>query len=304
MNNDNFKSGYTGLIGRTNVGKSTLINTILNKDVVITSGKAQTTRSRINCIYNTESAQTVFVDCPGFFKPKNLLGKRLNSIIYSVLDDIDIISVMVDIASGIGRGDEYVFEQIRDYGKPKILVLNKIDLLGKNKDVFLKKRIQDIRHNYPFFKDIIAVSALNGKSVKKFLNSVMLELPKGPRYYPEGMVTDLPLNKIISEVVRSKLADNLYEELPHSISVELADKRNGKTKAGEALTRIECVIYVEKKSQKAIIIGKSGRLLKKVGEQSRIEIEDMLDTKVFLQLWVKIMDNWTKNEIYLNRLGY
>ena len=304
MKNNSFKSGYVGLIGRTNVGKSTLINTVLKKDVVITSGKAQTTRSRINCIYNTENAQAIFVDCPGFFKPRNLLGKRLNSIIYGVLDDVDIIAAMVDIASGIGSGDEYVFRQIKSSGKPKILVLNKTDLLGKNKDVLLKKIIRDTGTGYPFFDDILAVSALHDEGLKKFLASIIMRLPEGPRYYPEGMVTDLPLSKIISEIVRAKLAENLYEELPHSISVELIERKDARTISGDALTRLECAIYVEKKSQKPIIIGRSGKMLKKVGEQSRIEIESILNTKVFLQLWVKVVENWTRNEVYLDRLGY
>ncbi len=304
MIENKFRSGYVGLIGRTNVGKSTLINTILKRDVVITSDKAQTTRTRINCIYNTDNTQAIFVDCPGFFKPKNLLGKKLNNIIYSVLGDVDIIAVMVDISSGIGRGDEYVFEQVRDYKQPKILVLNKVDLLGEAKDDLLKGTIKDIGDRHPYFDDIIAISALSGKSSRKFLDSVIVRLPEGPRYYPEDMATDQPLNKIISEIVRSKLADNLYEELPHSISVDITDRKDTMTKAGEALTRLECMIYVEKKSQKSIIIGKSGRMLKKIGEQSRLELEDLLDKKVFLQLWVKVMENWTRNEVYLNRMGY
>ena len=226
MIENEFRSGYVGLVGRTNVGKSTLINTILKRDAVITSDKAQTTRTRINCIYNTENMQAIFVDCPGFFKPKNLLGKKLNNIIYGVLDDVDIIAVMVDIASGIGRGDEYVFQKVMNYKKPKILVLNKIDLIGESRDILLKKTIRDIANSHPYFDDTVAISALRGRSYKKFLDSVMVRLPEGPGYYPEGMITDQPLNKIMSEIVRSKLAVNLYEELPHSISVEITDQKN------------------------------------------------------------------------------
>jgi GTP-binding protein Era len=304
MQQINFKSGYIGLIGRTNVGKSTLINRIIKSNTIITSDRAQTTRNRINCIYNTKNMQAIFVDSPGFFKPKDLLGKRLNSIIYGVINDVDIITVMVDIADGIGSGDHYVFEQVSGIMKPRILILNKIDLLGKDNGKFLKSEAKSIQNRFEFFDDIISISALKEKGIKKFMNSIIERLPEGPQYYPEDIITDLPLSKIIAEIIRAKLSDYLYEELPHSINVELTDKISTKTKNGEPLTTLNCLIYVEKKSQKGIVIGKSGKLLKKVGESARIELEKILGTKVYLNLWVKVLEHWTKSELYLNRLGY
>lgn len=309
MNNINdknikFKSGFIGLIGRTNVGKSTLINKILEKNVVITSDKAQTTRSRINCIYNTKNAQAIFVDCPGFFKPRNLLGKKLNDIIYNVLSDIDIITVIVDIADGIGKGDYFVFEQVRNKNQYKILLLNKIDLLNKTRLRELPQNIEDLKNNFIFFNEIIPVSAKKGTNISIYLDSIIKNLPEGPKYYPEDMITDMPLKQIITEVIREKLLNFLYEELPHSINVELENLIKTQTSDGFPLTKIECSIYVEKKSQKAIIIGQSGSMLKKVGELARIELERILETKVYLQLWVKVAENWTKNEQFISRLGY
>ena len=338
MENKNFKSGYIGLVGRTNVGKSTLINKIFDRNIVITSDKAQTTRSRINCIYNTNDAQAIFVDCPGFFKPRNLLGEKLNRIIFQVLDDVDIIVAMVDFPGGIGAGDYYVFEQIRSRRVPKILILNKIDLLNTPGKYSLLETISKIRSELDFFEEIIPVSASTGENLEKLLKALMGKLPAGPMYYPVGMVTDMPVNKMIAEIIREKLSANLFDELPHSINVEVVNLQRkaagikkdasaqretdikqesgsgiiGAAVAGAAvkagkgneLVMIECNIYVEKKSHKAMIIGKSGSMLKKIGGLSRTEIEKLLDSKVFLKLWVKVEENWTRKESYLDRFGY
>ena len=336
MENKSFKSGYIGLVGRTNVGKSTLINKIFDRNIVITSDKAQTTRSRINCIYNTDDAQAIFVDCPGFFKPRNLLGEKLNRVIFQVLDDVDIIAVMVDYPDGIGIGDYYVFEQIRNRHVPKILILNKIDLLNTAGKYSLLETISKIRNELDFFEEIISVSASTGENLEELLKVLMEKLPVGPMYYPGDMVTDMPLNKMVSEIIREKLSANLFDELPHSINVEVVNlQRKGagrgegagpekgfgmledafmqqetgtgniaKAGSGKELVIIECNIYVEKKSHKAMIIGKSGSMLKKIGGLSRIEIEKLLDSKVFLKLWVKVEENWTRKEAYLDRFGY
>jgi GTP-binding protein Era len=378
MENKSFKSGYIGLVGRTNVGKSTLINKIFDRNIVITSDKAQTTRSRINCIYNADDAQAIFVDCPGFFKPRNLLGEKLNRIIFQVLDDVDIIVAMVDFPGGIGVGDYYVFEQIRSRHVPKILILNKIDLLNTAGKYSLLETISKIRSELDFFEEIIPVSASTGENLEKLLKVLMGRLPIGPMYYPGGMVTDMPINKMIAEIIREKLSANLFDELPHSINVEVVNlQRKGAgmgkgagpgkgfgiqedafmqqetdmaqwggpekaaglkmaanakedaltqyetdiqqtadiqketgvgivaaTAKGNELVTIECNIYVEKKSHKAMIIGKSGSMLKKIGGLSRLEIEKLLDSKVFLKLWVKVEENWTRKEAYLDRFGY
>ena len=396
MENKRFKSGYIGLVGRTNVGKSTLINKIFDRNIVITSDKAQTTRSRVNCIYNIDNAQAIFVDCPGFFKPRNLLGEKLNRIIFQVLDDVDIIVAMVDFPDGIGVGDYYVFEQIKNRHVPKILVLNKIDLLNTAGKYTLLETISKIGNELDFFEEIIPVSASTGENLEELLKVLMGKLPVGPMYYPGGMVTDMPLNKMVSEIIREKLSANLFDELPHSINVEVVNlQRKGagmekgdgpgesfgiqenaflqqetdmaqwgrlqkeigikrglglekaaglsegsdieelagsmkaagmgrdaaiqrapeiqqetggrsvvKADSGKELVIIECNIYVEKKSHKAMIIGKSGSMLKKIGGLSRLEIEKLLDSKVFLKLWVKVEENWTRKEAYMDRFGY
>jgi len=299
-----FKSGFIGLTGRTNVGKSTLINAILSKNVVITSDKPQTTRDRINCIYNTETAQAVFVDCPGFFKPKDLLGQKLNKIIYSVLEDVDIIVAMLDISENIGPGDKYVIERVKNRVQPKILVLNKTDLLPDKKKPCIADVVFGLRAEFGFFENIIPVSAATGDNIDVLLGMLIEKLPEGPKYFPDGIITDMPAGKMISEIVREKLAENLFDELPHSVIVEVENIEKSRTKSSGNITKIECSIYVEKKSHKPIIIGKSGTMLKKVGQSAREKIEEMLGSRVYLQLWVKVMENWTKNENFLNKLGY
>lgn len=304
MSSEIFKSGYIGLIGRTNVGKSTLINKILEKNIVITSGKAQTTRDRINCIYNTENVQAIFVDCPGFFKPRNLLGEKLNGIIYGVLSDVDIIAVMIDISAGIGQGDRYVFEQIKNRRKPRYLIFNKVDLCSSAERELIGEKASGILKEFDFFEDVITVSARTGENIESLLSKLFAGLSEGPKYYPDGVITDLPLDKIIAEVVRENLINNLFEELPHSVNVEVASREKKITSKGEEIEKIECTIYVEKKSHKSIIIGNSGSMIKKIGGLSRIEIEHILQSKVFLQLWVKVMENWTRKDSYLSRFGF
>ncbi|OFW46245.1 MAG: GTPase Era [Actinobacteria bacterium RBG_13_35_12] len=300
MNNNNFKSGFVGLIGRTNVGKSTLVNKILNQKVVITSGKIQTTRNKINCILNTKNSQIIFVDCPGFFKPRSLLGERLNSIVLNVIDDSDLIVIIVDVADGIGKGDFFIFNKIKHKTQPKFLLLNKIDLVSKDRIEREKEKLQGL----DFFDYTGEISAKTGENVDEFLTLLTDKLPEGPRYFENGFVTDQPVEKTISEVVREKLISNLSDEIPHSIGVEVERFEETTTRDGEKLIVIECNIYTERLSQKAIIIGKSGSMLKKVGRQARLELEGLLKSKVFLELWVKVEENWTKRESLLNRFGY
>ncbi|MBN1298099.1 MAG: GTPase Era [Actinobacteria bacterium] len=299
-----FKSGFIGMTGRTNVGKSTIINTILNKNVVIVSDKPQTTRNRINCIYNTDDAQAIFVDCPGFFKPKDLLGEKLNMIIYKVLDDVDLIVVLADASKGIGTGDLYVFDKIKNRTRPKILALNKIDLLNEKEKRSVIDSLPELKNKFSFFKNIIPVSASTGENVSFLLNTIIDYLPEGPEYFPSGTVTDMPLNKMISEIIREKLSENLFEELPHSVNVEVESIEKTRTGKNEEISKIDCSIFVEKKSHKPMIIGKSGSLLKKTGESSRKDLEKLLGMKVYLSLWVKVLENWTKNEKFLNRFGF
>jgi GTP-binding protein Era len=300
MNKNIFKSGFVGLIGRTNVGKSTLINKILNRKIVITSGKVQTTRNKINCILNTKNSQVIFIDCPGFLKPRDLFGEKLNNVIFSVIDDADLIVVVVDVASGIGSGDFFIFDQVKHRNQPKFLLLNKIDLVSKDKMEKEKRKLESL----DYFDYTGEVSAKTGENIGEFLISLTEKLPEGPRYFEKDTITDQPLEKTISEIVREKLFRNLSEELPHSIDVGV--ERFGETTAmgGEKMIVIGCNIYTERASQKAIIIGKSGSMLKKIGRQARLELEDLLKSRVFLELWVKVEKNWTKSELLLKRFGY
>ncbi len=297
---DKIRSGFVGLVGRTNVGKSTLINKILKRKVLITSNKVQTTRHRIHCILNNEKSQIIFVDSPGFFKPRNLLQERLKNTAEGVIKDVDVIVAMVDIAGGIGRGDSFVFEQVKDRAQPKILLLNKVDIIGTDRAVEQRKIIEDL----DYFDEVIEVSAKTGKNLDKFLEVLTGFLPYGPRYYSEDMISDQPAEKIISETVREKLFEALSEEIPHSITVEVERLEEKKTRSGDKLTSIGCSIFAERSSQKAIIIGKSGNVLKEVGKKSRLELEKFFGNKVFLELWVKVRKNWTKNELFLDRFGY
>lgn len=300
MKKNGFKSGFIGLVGRTNVGKSTLINKILDNKVVITSDKAQTTRSRINCILNTKNSQMIFIDCPGFFKPRNLLGEKLNNIVLSVIGDSDLIAVMVDVAGGIGSGDFYIFKHVKNRPQPKILLLNKIDLVSKQK---IKKEKEKLS-GYDFFNCMHEISAKTGQNVNEFLEKLTESLTEGPRYYGKGTITDQPTEEMIAEIVREKLYKNLYDELPYSINVRVESLNESTTGDGIKLISIRCCIYAERNSQKTIIIGKSGSMLKKVGRQSRLELESIFGCKVFLELWVKIEKNWTRKKLLLDRFGY
>ncbi len=300
MNENNFKSGFVGLIGRTNVGKSTLINKIINQKIVITSGRAQTTRNKINCILNTRNSQIIFMDCPGFFKPRNLLGKRLYSTVLSVIDDSDLIVVMVDAAGGISSGDFFVFDRIKSKTQPKFLLLNKIDLVSKDR---IEKEREKIK-SFDYFNYIGEISAKTGENINEFLTFLTQKLPVGPRYFEKDITTDQPLEKVISEIVREKLFANLSQELPHSINVNLERFEETRDSNGEKLMIIGCTVYTERESQKAIIIGRSGNMLKKIGREARLELENWLKSKVFLELWVKVEKNWTKSELLLNRFGY
>ncbi len=300
MNSNNFKSGFVGLVGRTNVGKSTLVNRIINQKVAITSGKAQTTRNKINCILNTKNSQIIFIDCPGFFKAKNLMGRRLYKTVLSVIDDVDLIVAIVDVAGGIGSGDFFVFDRIKSKTQPKFLLLNKIDLVSRNRIEKEKEKVK----GFDFFDYTGEVSAGTGENVDRFLKSLTEKLPAGPRYFEKNMSTDQQLEKTVSEIVREKLFENLSQELPHSINVSVNRFEETRNRNGERISVVECDIHTEKTSQKAIIIGKSGDMLKKVGSEARREIEGLLKRKVFLQLWVKVEKNWTKNELLLNKFGY
>lgn len=294
------RSGYIGVVGRTNVGKSTLINSLLRQKVVITSDKPQTTRRKINCILNLDDSQLIFTDSPGFFKPKNLFIKNLNQTADSVFADTDIIMVVVDIASGLGPGDAFVFEKLKDYKKPKILVLNKIDLVSSQK---MEEMLEETK-KLDVFDNVLGVSAVTGKNTDKLIRTLKGMLPEGPRYYPQSMSSDQPFKDTVSDIIREKFSLLLREELPHSINVEVESIEKEKTKKEQDIYKISCIIYVEKDSQKAIVIGKKGNVLKEAGKRARVELEELTGIKVFLEIWVKVAENWTKKEKDLRAFGY
>jgi len=300
MKNLNFKSGFAALAGRTNVGKSTLINNILGSKVLITSEKAQTTRNRINCIYNDDDSQIIFVDIPGFLKPKNLLTEKLNKLIINTIKDSDLILFMIDVSKGIGKGDFFIFERLSQLNKPVILLLNKIDITSKKNLGIEMEKVKE----FNFLKETIAVSALKGTNFDKLLEVLKKYLPEGPAFYPDDILSDRPVRSIAEDIIREKLISRLEDELPHSITVEIDKFEEGFTKAKEKIVRISAVIYAQRQAHKSMIVGKNGSLLKETGTKARIEIEKLLDCRVHLELWVKVRENWTKDEAALKDFGY
>ncbi|HEY5501010.1 MAG TPA: GTPase Era [Candidatus Humimicrobiaceae bacterium] len=300
METVNFKSGFVALAGRTNVGKSTLINNILGSKIVITSEKAQTTRNRINCIYNDDNSQIVFIDIPGFLKPKNLLTEKLNKLIAKTINDADIVLAVVDVSTGIGKGDFFIFEKLKEINKPVVLLLNKIDLSSKRN---IEIEIDKVKE-FDFFKDILLISALEDKNFNQLLSTVKKYLPVGMAFYPDDILSDRPVRSIAEDIIREKLITKLEDELPHSVTVEIDKFEEGMTKSKDKIVRINAIIFTQRTAHKSMIIGKNGSLLKEIGTLARLELEEFLDSKVHIELWVKVREDWTKDEAALKEFGY
>lgn len=292
-----FKSGFVTVVGRSNVGKSTLLNHIMEQKLSIVTNKAQTTRSRIQLIYTNEEMQVIFIDTPGIQKPKNKLGEYMLDISESSLKDVDIITYVVDISDTIGENENYILEKLKSLDQKIILVINKMDLVSESK---LQEIIQ-MYEEYKIFEEIIPISALNGKNIHLFLETLYKNLEEGPMFYPEDAITDQSERTIVSELIREKALLFLKDEIPHGITVTVESMKERKNRN---LMDIEATIIVEKKSHKGMVIGKGGKMIVKIGSASRIDIEKFLDTKVNLQLWVKIDENWRANEQKLKRLGF
>lgn len=292
-----YKSGFVTVIGRPNMGKSTLLNRIIGEKISIISDKAQTTRNRIQMIYTDENMQIVFLDTPGIQMPKNNLGEAMLKISESALKDVDIILFMVDQSEETGKLDTYIMESLEKVDTPVILVINKIDTQEESHVQRLVEKYRRMKR----FKEIIPLSALEGQNIDRLLQAVEKLLPEGPQYYPEDMITDQPERFIISEIIREKALINLSEEIPHGIMVEMEriEKREGKN-----LVDVEAVLYVEKKSHKGIVIGKEGAMLKLISAQAREDIQRLLGNKVFLRIWVKVAQNWRKKERQVKSFGY
>ncbi len=289
------KSGFISLVGRPNVGKSTLLNTLIGKKIAITSNKPQTTRNIIQGIYTDSEVQMVFVDTPGIHKPKNRLGKVLNKQAYFTINDVDVILFLVDITESLGSGDKFILEVLKNANKPVILVINKIDLLPKEK---ILEKISEYKDLYNF-EEIVPVSAIKKDNVDRLREVLKKYLPDNIKFYDDQTYTNVSTNFLISEIVREKILNLTEEEVPHSITCIVEDIKQNKD-----LLSINVLIVLDRENLKKIIIGKQGSMLKEIGRRSRIELENMFNTKVYLELYVKVIPKWRDKESFLNELGY
>lgn len=294
---ENFKSGFAALIGRPNVGKSTLMNQIIGQKIAITSNKPQTTRNRIQTVYTAEEGQIVFLDTPGIHKAKSKLGEYMVSVAVKTWSEVDVILWLVEPATFIGAGEQSIAEQLKSVKTPVILIINKIDMVKKEEILGV---IDAYRKIYDF-AEIVPVSARNGDNVDTLLGCIFKYLSYGPAFYDEDTVTDQPMRQIASEVIREKSLHLLKDEIPHGIAVtieKMKERKNGD------IMDIEATIVCEKDSHKGIIIGKQGAMLKRIGSAARYELEQMLEMQVNLQIWVKVRREWRDNELLLKNFGY
>ncbi len=291
----NLKSGFISIIGRPNVGKSTLLNAILDFKVAIISDKAGTTRNIIQGIYNDEHSQIIFLDTPGIAKPKNKLGKILNKESYAMMQDVDAILLVVDALSGLGKGDKYILENLKNSSVPVILVLNKIDKLKREQ---IMEAIIAYKDLYPF-SEIVPVSALEKDNIDRLLEVIKKYLTGNVRYFDEDMVTSSPMSFMASELVREKLLNATIEEVPHALTCVTTFFEEKKD-----IVNINVDIIVDRESIKKIVIGRGGERLKMVGSETRKELENLLGKKVYLELYVKTIRNWKEKQSYLKELGF
>ncbi len=290
------KSGFVSIVGRPNVGKSTLLNAMVGEKIAIVTDKPQTTRTRIQGIYTNDEGQIIFVDTPGIHKPKHLLGEYMVKVSTRTLLEVDIIYYMTDVTRPFGGGEQFILDQLKDVNVPVFLLVNKIDLVTAET---VGNYLQDFTSRMNF-KEVIPLSAAQGDNLPLLLEKTFVNLPEGPLYYPEDDLTDQPIIFIVSELIREKALILTRDEVPHSLAVEIEEFKNYQGKKAY----IRAVLYTERESQKGIIIGKNGQMLKTIGEQSRQEIEKFLQTKVYLDLWVKVKKNWRDSETNLGQLGY
>ena len=291
------KSGFVSVVGRANVGKSTLMEKILQEKISIISNKPQTTRDKINIIYNDEDSQIIFIDTPGIQRPRNVLQERLLSFSKDSLNESDLVTFVVDESKEIGNLDQMIIEELKKVRVPIILLINKIDLLTIDE-------IEEIRENYEdlgLFDDIIAISALDDQNINAYIQKVKSFLDEGPAYYDRDMITDKTERFVVSEIIREKALRLLSEEVPHGLAVRIDDFKEREDKD---LIDIRATIIVEKNSHKQIVIGKKGQMIKQIGIDSRSEIEPFLDSRVNLQLWVKVEKDWRKKDKLVDRFGY
>jgi len=294
MKND-FKSGFVTLIGRPNVGKSTLMNYLIGQKIAITSNKPQTTRNRIQTVLTTDEGQIVFVDTPGIHKAKNKLGEYMVNVAEKTLNEVDVVLWLVEPTTFIGVGEQHIAKQLQRVKTPVILVINKVDSVKREEILPAIAAYKDIYD----FADIVPVSARSGDNTDELLRVIMKYLPYGPQFYDEDTVTDQPERQIVAELIREKALHSLQDEIPHGIAVAI-----DRMKMQNKVMHIDATIICERDSHKGIIIGKQGSMLKKIGSTARYEIERMLDCKVNLKLWVKVKKDWRDSEFLMKNFGY
>jgi len=291
-----FRSGFVTIVGRPNVGKSTLLNQIVGQKIAIMSDKPQTTRNRIQAVYTADDAQIVFIDTPGIHKPKSKLGDYMVQTATSTLNEVDLILFLIDVSEELGPGDRFIMKQFEKVRTPVFCVMNKIDLVHPEK---LLEIIDQYREIYEF-AEFIPVSAMLGNNVPTLIEQIVRRLPEGPKYYPDDQITDHPEQFIVAELIREKLMHATFDEVPHSVAVkveEMVVQDNG-------VVRIGAVIFVERESQKGIVIGKQGAMLKEIGRLARQDIEALLGSRIYLELWVKVKKDWRNQELVLRDLGF
>ncbi len=296
------KTGFIGIVGRPNVGKSTLLNAILGEKIAITTEKPQTTRNTIRGIYThyaekegEEDLQLIFIDTPGIHKPRTKLGEFMTDAAIGTFSEVDAVIFIVDDELSAGPGDKYILDLLTKVDTPKILVINKIDTMEPDK----YKRIYDEYDGMGLFDDIIGTAAKTGLNVGEVIDAAARFMEEGPMYFPDDMITENPERFIVSEIIREKILLYFRDEVPHGVAVEIEQFKEEKN-----ITKIAAVIYCEKKSHKGMIIGKGGRKLKGIGKSAREEIEALLGTKVYMDLWVKVKENWRDSDIALSNFGY
>ena len=293
--NDSFKSGFVTVIGRPNVGKSTLINALVGEKIAAVSDKPNTTRNRILGIRTLPDAQLIFLDTPGIHKAKGPLGKAMVHTAMSAIQEADVILTMVEVKYPFGKGDSFIIESLP---KPSILVINKIDTIKKNEILHIIKSSQRFANK---FTDIIPISAVNSDGTQELLDTIVVYLPEGPKFFPDDMITDQPERFIAAEFIREKIFTLTQQEIPYQTAVVIEEFKEYPDKN---IINISAVIYVERQNHKGIIIGKKGAMLKEIGSLARADIERILGTKVFLELWVKVKDKWSHRENLIREFGY
>ncbi|MCR5271985.1 MAG: GTPase Era [Lachnospiraceae bacterium] len=299
-NSKKYKSGFVTIIGRPNVGKSTLMNSLIGQKIAITSNKPQTTRNRIQTVYtDTDRGQIVFLDTPGIHKAKNKLGEYMVNVAESAINDVDVILWLVEPENYIGAGEQHIVELLKKSNTPVILLINKIDTIEKTKII---ENIDTYRKVYDF-DEIIPISAKKRTGLDDLIDTIFKYLPFGPMFYDEDTLTDQPERQIVAEIIREKSLHALSDEIPHGIAVTIESMKARKDSKNK-IVDIEATIICEKNSHKGIIIGKQGQMLKKIGTNARYEIEKLLDSKVNLNLWVKVKKDWRDSDILMKNFGY